>query len=243
MYCRAIFVNPLAIATLALLTLRGASASILWDGDASKGTRVFRNLDIQHGDIAVISDTALGKIFRFHVYNVDDRLNHDRAEGSHAGPLTMANGTTYYFGWKQKYGDPLPTPGSGNWVNVFQWKANPAQAGFNYPIVIRADSNNLRVLKQNPNGSQSVAWALGSLPVNQWVSWVLAIHTASDPSVGYVEIWYNGAHKAKVFMRTFMSGSRVDPKWGCYRTSRIDPDAQTYLWRPRCGTTYDDVAP
>jgi hypothetical protein len=220
-----------------------ARATLLWDGDASKGTGVFKDLHLVHGDVGIVTE-PVGKAFRFRVWNVDDGSSSDRSEGSHAGNLTMENNRTYYFGWKQKYGNPLPNPSSTDWVGVFQWKANPAQGGFNYPIVIRADSNNLRVLKQNiSDGSVSTVWQLGSLPVNQWVSWVLAIRTSEDPKVGYVEIWYNGTRRAKHYMQTYKSGSRVDPKWGTYRSTRIEPDASTYLWRPRCGTTYADVAP
>jgi hypothetical protein len=222
---------------------KASTSSILWDGDASKGTGVFNSLEEVHGTIDVIDDATLGqKAFRFRVYNVADQLGSDRAESNGLKGVPIQNNTIYYLGWKQKYGNPFPS--TTDWVNVFQWKAYPAVTGFNYPIAIRADGANLRVIyQQQPTGAEATAWALGSLPVNTWVSWILAIRTSPDPAVGYVEIWYNGEKKAKVFMKTFHEGSAVFPKWGVYRSARIDPEAETCLWRPRCGTSFVDVNP
>jgi hypothetical protein len=222
---------------------RASTSSILWDGDASKGTAVFEAVEQIHGTVSVVDDPTLGqKAFQFRVFNVEDGTPNDRAESRGMKGVPIQNNTTYYLGWRQKYGDPFPS--TTDWVNVFQWKAYPATTGFNYPIVIGASNNNLKVWYQEANtGTQILAWEVGSLPINQWVSWVFAIHTSPDPNVGYLEIWYNGVKRAKVFMKTFHVGSAVYPKWGVYRTSRINPDAHTYLWRPRCGTSFADVNP
>src|SRR6266480_1361566 len=93
--------------TAGILCWSSASASILWDGDASHGTGVFKlNIENNNGSITVVTDSQQGKVFKMVCH--DNGNTKVRTEGSRMTGFQPVAGQTYYFGWKHKWG-PLPT--------------------------------------------------------------------------------------------------------------------------------------
>src|SRR6516164_4203017 len=93
--------------TLALaLVSRSAGATLLWVGDASKGTGVFGNVQAVNGTVGVADDAEKGKVFKI-VCN-DNGLTKARSEVSRMAGVTLSNSGDYYVAWWSKWG-PLPT--------------------------------------------------------------------------------------------------------------------------------------
>src|ERR1043165_3414625 len=83
-----------------------ARAALLWDGDASKGTGVFGNLQPVNGTITVEDDPQKGKVFKILCNDAPDGKS--RSEVSRMKGITLSNTGDYYIAWSSKWG-PLPT--------------------------------------------------------------------------------------------------------------------------------------
>src|SRR4051794_1823810 len=93
----------LAAGTWAWLALaRPAGATLLWDGDASKGTAVFGEVQSLNGPITVVDDPTYGKVFKL-VCN-DNGSTKARSEVSYMAGVTLdtKNGD-YYIAWRSKW--------------------------------------------------------------------------------------------------------------------------------------------
>jgi hypothetical protein len=95
---------------------RSAKGDLLWQGDASKGTAVFGNLQAVNGTINVVDDPTFGKVFKI-VCN-DNGDTKARSEVSRMGGVKLSNTGDYYVGWRSKWG-PLPTK-AGKWQVLSQ---------------------------------------------------------------------------------------------------------------------------
>jgi hypothetical protein len=115
------------VAALSMLLLSGSAAgAILWDGDASKGTAVFGEVQSFNGPITVVDDPTYGKVFKF-VCN-DNGATKARSEVSYMAGVTLdtKNGD-YYIAWRSKWG-PLPTK-AGKWQVLSQIHHDPVGLG------------------------------------------------------------------------------------------------------------------
>src|SRR2546430_15885128 len=106
--------------TAGLLSFTTARGSILWDGDAATHTpsEAFSSLNIENnpGQINVVTDGTYGKVFQMICF--DNSGIKTRTEGSHMKNFQPVPGSTYYFGWRHKWG-PYPTL-CGKWQVVEQ---------------------------------------------------------------------------------------------------------------------------
>ncbi len=229
--------------------LGSASASVLWDGDASKGTGVFGasvGSNCPNGTISVVNDSTWGKVFRFLCH--DNGTTKTRCEGSRMKNFQPSNTGTYYFGWKQKWG-PLPTK-VGKWQVLEQVHLSGAGAsGGPVPFGLHVPGDGqMHFQYQNPSGTPRDFWT-HSLPLNSWHHYTYHIKMSTSESSGWVEFWYDGT------MQTLKNGSKRYPsawahhdstsywKWGIYRSGSGGPigDSYAYLARAKAGTTYADV--
>jgi hypothetical protein len=240
----------------ALLLLCGGrvGASILWDGDAATHTpsQAFSSLNVENqpGEFNIVNDPALGAVFQFVCYNPTNGLK-TRTEGSHMKNFQPLPGNTYYFGWRHKWG-PLPTK-CGKWMVLEQIHlAGTGATGGPVPFGLHADGcdPNMHFQYQDPSGTPHDFLVL-PLPLNNWHSFVYHEKWSESETDGYVEFWYDGA------MQTLANGTTRYPsawcfpnstsywKWGVYRSGSggLIGTEYAYLWRPRAGTTYADVAP
>jgi hypothetical protein len=230
----------LAGAILAAMLLAGtARAALLWDGNATNGTGVFKILNIEGtngSSVTAVDDPIYGKVWRFY-----KALDDHRCEEHGASGITPTIGQTYYIGWRTK----LVLPTTANLNAIFQWKAYGTPMLQNFPITIAPGTGNLSLNQYNPStaGGHTFLW---STPVvtNAWVSHVLAISVSDQNYGGYIEYWYNGAQQTfatgtnRFYCRTF-DGTYVDPKWGVYGGDIYT--VYNYVSGLKIGTTYADV--
>jgi hypothetical protein len=79
--------------------------------------------------------------------------------------------------------------------------------------------NNVALAYYAPGEIRHQLWST-PLVAGVWYTFVLGIKVSTDPTVGYIEFWYNGqqqplAGSLKYPART-RDGDYCDPKWGVY---------------------------
>jgi len=237
----------LSLATVSvLLCCSSGRASILWDGDASHGTGVFKfSIENNPGTITVVTDSTYGKVFKLVCY--DKAGIKTRTEASHMTKFQPVAGGTYYFGWRHKWG-PLPTK-CGKW-QVLEQIHTESTGRVPFGLHVDGCTPNMTWVYNPPSGS-SKTFLSKTFPLNSWHSFVYHEKWSNSETDGYVEVWYDGT------MQTLANGKTRYPaawcnagttsywKWGIYRSGSggVIGTAVAYLWRPRAGTTYADVAP
>src|SRR5215208_360167 len=113
-----------------------ARASLIWDGDASKGTSVFSAIGtgncIGEGSstLTAVSDSTHGTVWRYNKPTDSNRCeNHGiKVNGSE---FKFAEGNTYYLGWYYRVNST-----ANNNAN-FQWKSYGTGHTQNFPFVIK----------------------------------------------------------------------------------------------------------
>ena len=218
-----------------------AQASLIWDGDASKGTGVFKTIGtgncIGEGSstLTAVSDSTHGTVWRYYKPSDSNRCeNHGIKNGSTA--VTFSNGTLRYFGWRFK----LTTTANNN-AN-FQWKSYGDGHQQNFPLVMKMVSGQLHYMHTAPGGASTYIWRR-SISANQWNYVVLAINISSTS--GWTELWFNGSKQTflngsqRYNGRTWDTGNHQCPKWGVYGGS--GSTMINYVDALKVGTTYGDV--
>ena len=228
------------------LLAQTARASLIWSGDPSQGTSVFKALNLEDANksppgnpspngssITTATDPTYGAVWQFYKASADLR-----AEAHGAAGFDPAIGGTYYIGWRFKVNTTVTDNA------VFQWKAYGSPLEQNFPIVLKFVNGSLQLHYFAPGHVDNLLWSKSESP-NEWNAVVLAIHVESD-TTGSIKYWWNGTEQnlasqgTTYFGRTF-DGTSVDPKWGIYgAVSTQVTDDVTAL---KIGTTYNDVAP
>jgi hypothetical protein len=213
-------------------------AALLWNGDASLGTGVFKVLDIDSmGSISAVTDANAGTVWKLY-----KPLNNHRTELHAAKNYEAAEGSDIYIGWRSKL--DMATNIQTN--AVFQWKAYGSNMTQNYPIVIKTlSTGKLQLEFYSPGKILHILWNT-PLTTNVWNDFVLHLKVSRDDTVGFIEFWYNGvmqtlnSSSTRYYART-LDADYCDPKWGVY-----GGDAYTitnYVSAPKIGSTYADAAP
>src|ERR1035438_3822515 len=226
-----------------------AHATLLWDGNATNGTGVFKllNLEDENGvsqnnpstngsSITTVNDPIYGKVCQFY-----KAVNDLRCEAHGANGVNPAIGQTYYIGWRSKL--VLPTTADLN--AIFQWKAYGSPLLQNYPITIAPGGGNLNLNEFNPSGAggQTFLWST-PLVTNVWNQHVLAISVSDQNYGGSLQYWFNGVQQtfftgSNIFYCRTFDGTSVDPKWGAYGGDIYN--VYDYVSGLKIGTTYADV--
>jgi hypothetical protein len=226
----------LATAVLAMASFgRGsAEASLIWDGDASKGTGVFKGLELHGGSVTAVNDSTQGRVFRIYKQSGSDRCETRGIKVNGTG-YTFRNGQTVYFGWRSK----LSTTVNNN-AN-FQWKSYGSHIQ-NWPVVLKMVSGKATIIQRQPGNVVSTIWSR-SISANQWNHYILGLKLSSETRGGWVQLWFNGARQ------TFNNGSQSyacrtfddvnEPKWGVYGAS--GSTVINYVDGLKMGTASGDV--
>jgi hypothetical protein len=214
---------------------------VLWDGDASKGTGVFKILNNEvSATVTAVSDATYGPVWRF-LKTADS----NRCEAHGAKGLTAKEGDVWYIGWRSK----LSLPQSLTTNAVFQWKAYGANLLQNFPIVIKTLNGKLALEQYNPGSgggnSRTLLWTTTFVP-DTWHTYVLAIKVSSDVNAGYLEFWFDGVpqmlnNRSTRFTCRTLDGDYCDPKWGVY--GAMGTQAINEVDALRIGTTLAAVQP
>jgi hypothetical protein len=215
-----------------------AQAAVLWDGDASKGTGVFKGLECVAGKITVDQDPKYGPVWKFFFPDGDKRCE---VRGSKDYVIT--ENTDIFVGWRVKYDIAL-----GSLRYVFQMKGYPPPAlESNHPVVFATEQNNLVLINYVPGDKRKTIWS-SPIEHNKWMTVVLHMKMSKNPATGYIELWFNGQKQKfsdgsdRIPANTFDAGI-TDVKWGIYRGGQGPGDCMEWLGSPKIGTTYEDVAP
>jgi hypothetical protein len=224
-------------------------ATLLWEGNATNGTGVFKLLNLEDeneveqrnpstngSSVTAVNDPIYGTVWVFY-----KAVNDLRCEAHGANGITPAIGQTYFVGWRSK----LVLPPTADLNAIFQWKAYGTPQLQDFPITIAPGGGNLNLNEYNPSdaGGQTVLWST-PLVTNVWNQHVLAISVSDQDYGGSIEYWFNGVQQnfpngTNIFYCRTFDGTSVDPKWGAYGG---DVDAvYDYVCDLKIGTTYADV--
>jgi hypothetical protein len=231
----------------ALMISATARAEVLWDGDASKGLGVFKEIQDLNGTITVVDDPTYGKVFKF-VCN-DNGGTKARTEVSYMAGYTLdpKNGD-YYIAWRSKWG-PLPTR-KGKWQVLSQIHHDPVGLGGPVPFGLSVPGDGMMHFnaQEQPSGREYSMWD-HPLPLNEWHHYIVHTKMGYTLTTGYCEIWYDGVKQKltngmdRIGCQMSRPGAGSHWKWGVYRSGAGGAIGQSvhYLARPKMGTTLEDV--
>jgi hypothetical protein len=226
-----------------------ARATLIWSGDPTQGTTVFKLLNLENSSgtsepnpspngsfIAPFTDPTYGPEWEFSKAAADLR-----AEAHGAAGFDPAIGNTYYLGWRFEVNSTVTDNA------VFQWKAYGDGQTQDYPIVLKFVNGDLQLHYFAPGGTDNLLWSKPET-ADQWNAVALAIHVDDDSTdnLGSISFWWNGTEQdlasegTTYFGRTF-DGTSVDPKWGIY--GAVGTQVTNVVNDLKIGTTYADVAP
>jgi hypothetical protein len=211
--------------------------TVLWDGDAAKGTSVFKILNLEGSATAsVVDDPKCGKAFEF-----DKPADSKRSEGHAARGFQAKEGDLIYIGWLSKV--TMPTDLTTN--AVFQWKAYGTNIQQNFPMIIKTMRGQFALEQYNPGMVMTRLWTT-PLVTDTRHSFVVAIKVSADIQAGYLELWFDGRQqtfstgKTRFYCRT-LDADYCDPKWGVY--GGVGTDATNRVCALKIGSSYDAARP
>jgi hypothetical protein len=224
---------------LSLVLLVGrADAQLIWDGDASRGTGIFGNLNcVSPGSVTAVSDASQGRVWRYFKPSSTNRCeNHGISVGGRR--YVFQNNTTYYLGWRSK----LSTTINNN--AFFQWKSygNHIQ---NYPVLLKMISGRATLMYRAPGEPCCRTLWSRAISANTWNHFALGLRLSSSASSGWIEFYFNGARQTLSNGSTRYPGRTLDdinePKWGIYGASGTT--VNSYADGLRVGRSFADVRP
>ncbi len=232
-----------------------ARATVLWQSDPSLGTSVFEGLEKAPGNISVVSDPQgkYGQVYRYDTWD-DSSYAKERCESRgnvlpDGSNFRVSVTGQYYIGWREMW-NPMPT--QGDWVALFQMHGY-GPAGQGAPLVLRCVNGDGNLYMQNGVNGADVNFWKTPFQTGVWHSFVLHIQLSTDPTKGWVEIWYDGVRQTFIDGTNHYVCSLVDQKpgsyvmfkWGVYRSSTVNGKgpASTFMTDAKIGTTYADVDP
>jgi hypothetical protein len=226
-------------------------ANLIWYADPAKGDTVFKAMNMDPGcTVTMISDPVYGMVRNF---NRPPGVNRCEAKG--AAGYNTKEGDLVYVGMRYKIEAPIDLIVT----SIFQWKTydTPGHPNtLNFPLLIRPNGGRLDVEARKPATAPgagglsggTVIWSIPT-PIDQWFSIVLGIKESYDPTVGWVEVYYNGQQQKlsdgsmRLSCQT-LDGGDVDPKWGMYGTgSSPKPQSASIIGDIRIARDYPSAAP
>ncbi|MBF4459397.1 hypothetical protein [Pseudoclavibacter sp. VKM Ac-2867] len=229
------FIGALALSFL-IASAPAANASVLWTGDPTDGTSAFGNIECEAPGVLDVEADA----FRFQK-SVGTYRCEARGVSVDDQRVVFAANQTYWLGWTQAF-ELVPDSTQGDWV-PWQWKSYP-NADQNYPLLMRVQDGQIKLTYVAPGGAWSTIW---STPVEAFTPNAVAIgiHTSSQASAGWFELYYNGQQQ------TFLDGSSRyhgrtwdsanEPKWGAYDRDNTSFQIANRVSNLSIGTTKEDV--
>jgi hypothetical protein len=211
----------LVVASLSAFLAAPSQAELIWDGDASRGTGIFKLIGSNcgsPGSVTAVNDATHGRIWR---YNKPSDSNRCESHGIRVGgnPYVFQNGSTYYLGWWSRLSNTV------NNNAFFQWKVFPAPgpAGLNWPVVLKMVNGRATMLNRKATDEVYTPWS-APISANTWNHFVVGLRLSDQRDGGWIELWFNGVKQ------TFSNGlqrwparlydtEHVCPKWGLYGAS------------------------
>jgi hypothetical protein len=232
---------PVALMLLLLMLSQTSHAQLIWDGDASKGTGVFKLVGSNcgsPGSLTVVNDAERGQVFRYNKPSSSDRCeNHGITVGG-SGYVFKRN-TTYHIGWFTKLSNTV------NNNAIFQWKVYPSPGpdGLNWPIAIKMINGRLTMINRKADGEVYTVWST-PFSANRWYHIALTLRLSDVRDGGYVELYFNGTKQTlsngtQRWACQLFDVDHVCPKWGVYGAS--GSTVINYIDNLKIGFSYNDV--
>jgi hypothetical protein len=227
--------------TFLIMLTQTSRAQLIWDGDASKGTGVFKLIGSNcgsPGSVTVVNDAERGQVFRYHKPSSSDRCeNHGITVGG-SGYVFKKN-TTYHIGWFTKLSNTV------NNNAIFQWKVYPSPGpdGLNWPIAIKMINGRLTMINRKADGEVYTVWS-APFTANRWYHIALTLRLSDVRDGGYVELYFNGVKQnlsngTQRWACQLFDVDHVCPKWGVYGAS--GSNVINYIDNLKIGSSYNDV--
>ncbi len=230
-----------AAAAVGVFGVAPAHATLIWDGNASRGTGVFKLIGSNcgsPGSVTAVSDATWGRVWR---YNKPSGSNRCESHGIkvNGNPYVFRNGSKYFLGWRSRLSNLV-----NNNAN-FQWKVFPAPgpADLNWPVVLKMINGRVTMLNRKSGSEVFTIWS-HAISLNQWNHYVVALALSNQRDGGTIELWFNGvkqtfSNNSQVWRARLYDVDHVCPKWGVYgaETSSVS----NYVHGLLVGTTLGDV--
>jgi Polysaccharide lyase len=232
---------------------------LLWRGDYQTGDfRQWSRLQAVPGGAAIVtSPTHHGRYTaRYVVRPGDDPIgsNGERAEARASQAQTGAReGLERWYGWSTLFPANANLPPSTDSWNIFTQWHQTASDGCPPNIAFQADTSHappaikLRVLggggTRHCTPTSTLLRRPAQLRLDHWYDFVVHVKWSSDPSVGFIEGWIDGAKAIpRVRTATLYRGQGAYLKQGFYRAGSA-LTTTVYHAGTRAGTRYRAVVP
>lgn len=165
-------------------------------------------------------------------------------------------GQGWYYSWSMYApSNPNTQTGWGSWNLVTQWMDLLYQCSPPLQIVIMPLKNGLRYmlvsrLFDNKNGCAQLGpshdWDLGPVVYDQWTDFTVHVKWSADPTVGFAQVWMNGANVFPLtVLRTLDTSGGVYMQQDIYRPGATSGSNVLYFdylrrhdaYNPGAGTT------
>lgn len=187
--------------------------TVLFNGDATNGTSIWKAINIEGtGALSTVNDETSTLCWKYLKPSGSHRTETRGAVGFQAD-----EGDNIYIGWTSK----IYMPTNLQTEAIFQWKSYPtAGSQQNHPLMLRTKNGNLELQHFDASHTATIPWST-SLSTSTWLKFVLRIKVSRNPSIGYIELWYNGVKQTlsngnqRLYCQT-LDVDDCDPKWGVY---------------------------
>ncbi len=235
-------VRRCAVAALALssglLWSSLSHAEILFNGTFTSGsTSAWSKAEEVSPDRLFITNDPLGqrgKVLRVTVDQGDNPINASGNRNELAYQGDMPTNAERYYHWATMWPSDYVSPET--WQLFTQFHHNVG--GGPPPVQFFAWGEQI-ILQVN----SVQKWAV-PLQRGQWHDFVFHVFWSSDPSKGYIELWYDGGHVIPLTpVATLYPGTPNYLKEGLYRNASVSQQQILYQQGALIGTSLDDVWP
>jgi hypothetical protein len=226
-----------SLAAALLLLSTPASATVLWRGDFETGDKSqWEGAQAASPDRLRIVETPVrqGKYaLRVEVRNGDFVSSGNRAELVRT--VRDKEGDERFYAWSTMW--PMDYPSVATWQLFTQWHHDGSSGSPPFEMFVNGEEMNLRVM------ASTVLWK-APLDRGKWHDFILHVKWSSSATIGFVELWYDGALVLpKKSAATMYAGQDNYLKFGLYRNATIMPTAVIFHDGMTMATTLEDVQP
>jgi hypothetical protein len=134
---------------------------------------------------------------------------------------------------------PATFPTVNTWQLFTQWHHSGSNGSPPLELLIYGNSLQMKV----GGSSGTMPWTV-PLVRGVWHDFILHVKWSSNPSVGFLELWFDGSLSLpKKYVATMFAGYTNSLKMGLYRDSNVSQDGVLYLDGMTRATTLADVMP
>ena len=208
-----------------------ARATVIWSGDYSTGdTTQWSETEGLASRITVQQATVRpGARYasRVELRNGDYANGGCRNELVRGEPIT--EGSDHYYGWSTQFDSSYPS--NNTWQVFTQWHHSGLDGSPPVEMDVQGENISLTV-----HGDHILWYA--PLVRGVWHDFVVHVVWSADPSVGYVELWYDGRKAMeRNYQQTLYPGQYAYMKQGLYRDASIQQTAVVFHTGTVIGTT------